>query len=255
MSNNAPIGFFDSGVGGLSVLKESLKILPNENYIYYGDSINAPYGTKTESDIKRLTELGISFLIKKGVKAIVIACNTATSVAANDLRKKYPNIPILGIEPAIKPAVSKNKNGIILVMATPMTLSKGKFVNMLENYTQYNIKKVPCKGLAELIESGQTSGTIIEDYLKNILSPYINEEIDTIVLGCTHYPFVSNCISSIVGDNVNIIDGSYGTVCNLKKQLENYNILNKSNTNGTLEICNSLNNENMIELSKQLLSS
>lgn len=254
MNNNAPIGFFDSGVGGLSVLKESLKILPNENYIYYGDSINAPYGTKTETEIKKLTDLGISFLIEKGAKAIVIACNTATSVAANDLRKKYPNIPILGIEPAVKPAISKSNNGSILIMATPMTLSKGKFVNMLENYTQYNIKKVPCKGLAELIEDGQTSGEIIEEYLKNILSPYINEKIETIVLGCTHYPFVANCISNIVGESVSIIDGSYGTVCNLKKQLEDNRLINKSNVIGKIDIYNSSQNKDMINLSKKLLS-
>lgn len=253
MSNNAPIGFFDSGVGGLSVLRESLKILPNENYIYYGDSINAPYGTKTEEEIKRLTELGISFLIEKGVKAIVIACNTATSVAANDLRKKYTNIPILGIEPAVKPAISKSNDGAILIMATPMTLSKGKFVNMLENYSQYNIKKVPCKGLAELIESGKTSGEVIEQYLKNVLSPYSSEKIDTIVLGCTHYPFVSDCISKIVGDSVSIIDGSYGTVQNLKKQLYNNNIINNSNVKGKIDIYNSSPNKDMINLSKKLL--
>lgn len=253
MNNTAPIGFFDSGVGGLSVLKESLKILPNENYIYYGDSINAPYGTKTEDEIKKLTELGISFLIEKGVKAIVIACNTATSVAANDLRKKYNNIPILGIEPAVKPAISKSNDGSILIMATPMTLSKGKFVNMLENYNRYNIKKVPCKGLAELIESGETSGEVIQKYLGDVLSPFTNEKIDTIVLGCTHYPFVADSISSIVGDKVSIIDGSYGTVCNLKKQLEINSLINESNTIGNIDIYNSSQNKNMINLSKKLL--
>jgi len=132
--NKNPIGFIDSGVGGVSVLKEAVKLLPNENYIYFGDSKNAPYGIKSVKEVQKLTFDACEFLINHNAKALVIACNTATSAAINELRKKYKSIPVIGIEPALKPAVELNRKGKIIVMATPMTLAEKKFNELMLNY-------------------------------------------------------------------------------------------------------------------------
>ena len=129
-----PIGFFDSGVGGLSVLREAVKLMPNEHYVYFGDSKNAPYGVKKVEEIKDLTYKAVEFLIEKGAKAIVVACNTATSAAVASLRVTYPSIPIIGIEPAVKPAVELNRPGAIIIMATPVTLKEKKFKNLIAKY-------------------------------------------------------------------------------------------------------------------------
>lgn len=253
--NNLPIGFFDSGVGGLSVLKEAIKLLPNEDFIYFGDSKNAPYGTKTVDEVKELTFKAVDFLLSKNVKSIVIACNTATSAAIDDLRAFYKNIPIIGIEPALKPAVELDKDGKIIIMATPMTLVEAKFNNLMKSYADTRaIIPLPCAGLVELIESGVVEGTIVNSYLKNKLKPYLDEPISSIVLGCTHYPFIRNELEKILSTDTAIIDGSAGTVKQLKRQLENMNALNSSISKGSLEIINSLNDKNIIELSYKLLN-
>ncbi len=253
--NNLPIGFFDSGVGGLSVLKEAIKLLPNEDFIYFGDSKNAPYGTKTVDEVKELTFKAVDFLLSKNVKSIVIACNTATSAAIDDLRAFYKNIPIIGIEPALKPAVELDKDGKIIIMATPMTLVEAKFNNLMKSYADTRaIIPLPCAGLVELVESGVVEGTIVNSYLKNKLKPYLDEPISSIVLGCTHYPFIRNELEKILSTDTAIIDGSAGTVKQLKRQLENMNALNSSISKGSLEIINSLNDKNIIELSYKLLN-
>lgn len=253
--NNLPIGFFDSGVGGLSVLKEAIKLLPNEDFIYFGDSKNAPYGTKTVDEVKELTFKAVDFLLSKNVKSIVIACNTATSAAIDDLRAFYKNIPIIGIEPALKPAVELDKDGKIIIMATPMTLAEAKFNNLMKSYADTRaIIPLPCAGLVELIESGVVEGNNVNSYLKNKLKPYLNEPISSIVLGCTHYPFIRNDLEKILSTDTAIIDGSAGTVKQLKRQLENMNALNSSISKGSLEIINSLNDKNIIELSYKLLN-
>lgn len=254
MKKDAPIGFFDSGVGGISVLKKTLEVLPNENYIYFGDSANAPYGTKSEKEIIDLSINAVNFLLEKNVKAIVIACNTATSVAANILREKYPDTPILGIEPAVNPALKKQKNGFTLVMATPVTLSKGKFIEKLKKYeNNYKIKSIPCPGLAEIVESGNIKGPIIEEYLQDILKDVVNIEIDNIVLGCTHYPFIKESLLKLLNTNVEIIDGSLGTAVNLKQKLEHMNLQTDRKQLGKVEIFNSSKNEKMYKLSHELL--
>jgi glutamate racemase len=253
--NKKPIGFFDSGVGGISVLKETIKLLPHEDYIYFGDSKNAPYGTKTTSEVKKLTFEAVNFLLSKDIKAIVIACNTATSAAIDDLRNFYKNIPIIGIEPALKPAVELKKNGKIIIMATPMTLSEKKFNNLMNSYKNDNdIEPLPCAGLAELIEQGVLEGDEINLYLKNKLQPYLNSNISSVVLGCTHYPFIKKELSKILNKDIKIIDGSLGTAKQLKRQLLKENILNPQLSLGKVEILNSLNDDNIIELSYKLLN-
>lgn len=252
---NNPIGFFDSGVGGISVLKQALKILPNENYIYYGDSGNAPYGIKTVEEVKKLSFKATDFLLSKGAKAIVVACNTATSAAIEDLRKAYNDIPVIGIEPALKPAIELNNSGSIITMATPMTLSEKKFNNLMNKYENNSpIESLPCPGLVELIESGIIEGEEINCYLEEKFKNYLNNKIAAVVLGCTHYPFIKEEIKKIVGNEVKVIDGGYGTAKQLERKLELNNLLNKNGLQGKVEIYNSSKNIEIKNLCYKLLS-
>lgn len=253
--NKKPIGFFDSGVGGISVLKEAVKLLPNENYLYFGDSKNAPYGVKSVEEVKKLTFDAVDFLISRGVKAVVIACNTATSAAIEDLRSSYIGIPIIGIEPALKPAVENNRPGKILIMATPMTLSETKFNNLMHDYKdKAEIVPLPCAGLVELIEKGNIEGAQVSNYLKQKLNPFLSGEINSVVLGCTHYPFIKKELSKLLKENAEIIDGSCGTVKHLKRQLEKINALNNELKPGRIEIVNSLEDDSITEFSYYLLN-
>ena len=251
-----PIGFFDSGVGGLSVLREAVKLLPGENFIYFGDSKNAPYGTKDVDEVKALTFNAVDFLIKKNIKALVVACNTATSAAIIDLREKYSRImPIIGIEPALKPAVEYKRKGKIIIMATPMTLSETKFSRLMNNYkSEAQIEPLPCPGLVELIETGVIEGDELDKYLREKISPFKNDGIAAVVLGCTHYPFIKKVLSEVLTKEVPIIDGSKGTAKQLKRQLNQYNIINKRRKGGSIEINNSLDNDKIINLSYKLLN-
>lgn len=248
-----PIGFFDSGVGGLSVLKEAIKLMPNENYIYFGDSKNAPYGVKNVDDVKELTYNAFNLLREKGAKAVVVACNTATSAVA-DLRKDYKDIPIVGIEPALKPAVELNRDGAIVIMATPMTLREKKFGNLMNKYNGgKEIIPMPCAGLVEFIESGDLDGDDLKDYLKDKFSEFKGQKIGSVVLGCTHYPFVRKAIQETIGNNIPVIDGGLGTCKELRRRLANQNLINDSTKKGNIEIYNSLKDQRMIDISKALL--
>ena len=232
-----PIGFFDSGVGGLSVLKEAIKLMPNENYIYFGDSKNAPYGVKNVDDVKELTYNAFNLLREKGAKAVVVACNTATSAAVADLRKDYKDIPIVGIEPALKPAVELNRDGAIVIMATPMTLREKKFGNLMNKYNGgKEIIPMPCAGLVEFIESGDLDGDDLKDYLKDKFSEFKGQKIGSVVLGCTHYPFVRKAIQETIGNNIPVIDGGLGTCKELRRRLANQNLINNSTKKGNIEI-------------------
>ena len=252
--SNSPIGFLDSGLGGLTVLKEALKIMPNEDYIYYGDSKNAPYGTKSVEDIKILTFKAVEFLLEKDVKGIVVACNTATSAAVAELRIKYPKLPLVGIEPAIKPAVENNHGGAIIMMATPMTVKQKKFNILLDKYRdRAKIIPVPCDGLMEFVESGVLEGKELNSYLQDKLGEYKSQSIDSIVLGCTHYPFVKEEIKKVIGENIDLIDGGYGTVREIQRRLSEQDLLNKSQDKGSVTIYNSSNDEALIKLSRELI--
>jgi len=234
-----PIGFFDSGVGGISVLREAVKLMPNENFIYFGDSLNAPYGTKSVTDVQDLAVKNAEMLIGMGVKAIVIACNTATSVSADILRLKYPHIPVIGVEPALKPALLHKENPKVLVMATEVTLREKKFKALLEKYSDLGeVFPLPCPGLMEWVEQGVLEGEAVEEFLENILLPYKNK-VDAVVLGCTHYPFLKDVINKIVGENVVIFDGGAGTAKELKRRLAELDMENKGNEKGTVEFLNS----------------
>jgi glutamate racemase len=253
--NNNPIGVFDSGVGGISVLKQAIKVLPHEDFIYYGDSKNAPYGTRTVEEVRKLSYEASEYLRKFNVKALVVACNTATSAAIEYLRDIYKDIPVLGIEPALKPAVERSEFGKILVMATPMTLAEHKFKELMSHYgKERDIESLPCKGLVEFVEAGELKGDRVEQYLRQKIDKYNLSEVAAIVLGCTHYPFIKDTLRKIVGDEIFIVDGSLGTSNYLKKQLEDKNILNDNNTKGIVKIYNSQDDERLIDFSYWLLN-
>ena len=249
------IGFFDSGIGGISVLREAVALMPKENYIYIGDSMNAPYGTKTPEEVRNLSFNVIDKLISMGVKAVVVACNTATSVAIDELREKYEEqLPIIGIEPALKPAVENYGDGVVVIMATPMTLSENKFSKLRERYSEASeIIPMPCDGLVEIIESGITSGQLVEEYLHNKFKDIDKKKVSAVVLGCTHYPFIKNALINVINEDIAVIDGSLGTVKQLKRILEQRDLLNTSNEKGTVTILNSKDEDRLIKLSYDLL--
>lgn len=191
------IGIFDSGIGGLSVFREILKILPEQRYIYYSDNANCPYGEKSEDFIIERARFITSFLISKGADIIVIACNTATAAAISILRKEFP-INFIGMEPAVKPAAKCTKTGVVGVLATSGTLKAEKYRDTRERFA-YDIRIVEHvgNGFVELVECGKTSGTETEAIVEKSLRPLLEEGADTIVLGCTHYPFLSGAISNV----------------------------------------------------------
>lgn len=254
MHNNEPIAVIDSGVGGISVLSHLKRLMPNENFLYFGDSKNAPYGTKSREEILRITRENVDFLVKRGVKAVVIACNTATSAAARILREEIPWLPIIGIEPALKPATLMFVNPRIIVMATPLTLKEEKFLALCEKFGgDSEIIPLPCGGLVEIIESGETDGPRINLYLESIFAPYKNEKIDALVLGCTHYPHIINAIRKHIPKETVILDGGEGTARETFRRLFIADLLNGSESAGEIEIINSSGDKKMIDLSWRLL--
>jgi glutamate racemase len=226
--NNKPIGIFDSGIGGTSIWKEVVKLLPNENTIYLADSKNAPYGEKSSEEIIALSVKNTDYLISKGCKLIIIACNTATTNAIDYLRKYY-TIPIIGIEPAIKPAAVLSKTGAIGILATKGTLSSKLFERTTKEYTK-NITTIEQdgEGLVPLIEEGKLNSPEINHLLSTYLKPMLKFNIDHLVLGCTHYPYLIPQIKKIIGENVTIIDSGEAVAKQTKAILEKNNLLSTS---------------------------
>lgn len=251
-----PIGVFDSGVGGVSVLRELVRLMPRENYIYYGDSRNAPYGGKTLEEVRRLTEEKVLYLLEQDVKAVVIACNTATSADVSILRQHYPDIPIIGIEPALKPAVLSASGPKVLVMATPMTIREEKFRCLLEQYQeQAKIYPLACPGIVEFVEQGELHGERLHGLLEPLLSPYCDMGIDAVVLGCTHYPFVREAIAEILPGEVRFYDGGPGVARETRRRLGDIGMLRKAQNQGQVVFENSLEDAERLELCRQLLNS
>lgn len=247
-----PIGVLDSGVGGISVLRELVRLMPGEDFVYYGDSANAPYGTKSHSQISFLAGESARKLTDIGVKAIVVACNTATSVCIDELRNRYSDMPVVGIEPALKPAVNCCDNPCVLVMATPLTLSETKFQKLCESFSDRGeIISLPCPGLMELIEQGEYTGKRMDEYLTRLFAPINTSRVTSVVLGCTHYPFAADSIRKML-PHAKIFDGGAGTARQTKRCLEKQNLL-KRTAGGSVVFLNSANDEAEIELCRNML--
>ena len=245
------IAVFDSGVGGISVLRELLRLMPNERYLYFGDSANAPYGTRPTEEVRALTLAAAEKLMARGCKALVVACNTATAAAIRELREIYPEKIIIGIEPALKVAADHFPGGEVGVMATPVTLREEKFDVLLHRFTDAcTVHKIPAPGLVELIERGMAESEETEALLAPLLAPYQNK-LCAVVLGCTHYPFAAPVIQKLLGDKTALLDGGPGTARQTRRRLEAEGLLGDGE--GELLIENSAGSEEMIALCKKLL--
>ncbi len=252
---NLPVGFMDSGLGGLSVLIEAVKEMPAEDFLYYGDSANAPYGTRPQEEIKRLTYRVVNILMEKGIKGLAVACNTATSAAVRSLREDFPDLPIVGIEPAIKPAVESNRGGRIIVLATPMTIAQEKYRNLVQRFKgDTDLVSVPCPGLMEFVEEGDLDGPDLDSYFDEHLKKYLISGTETIVLGCTHYSFIRGHLREYLkNDLIEIIDGNQGTARELKRRLSEKGLLKEGNTKGKIIMENSSSRPEMRERGRTLL--
>ena len=248
--NNNSIGFFDSGIGGITIWESVNRLLPNENTIYLADSKNSPYGKKTNDELTNISKENVEFLINKKCKLIVVACNTATTNSINFLRKSY-NLPFIGIEPAIKPAALNTKTGKIGVLATKGTLGSSLF-EKTSNIHGQNVEIIEQHGLGlvELIEKGIYSGSKIDSLLKEYLNPMLENNIDKLVLGCTHYPLIKKSIKKIINESINIIECSEAVALQTERVLIKSNLINSGTekskklfyTNGDKNVLNSLLN-------------
>ena len=224
--SSSPIGFFDSGIGGLTVWRKVKELLPYENTLYLSDSKNCPYGYKSVSEINKICQKNVQFLLNKKCKLIVVACNTATTNSISNLRKKF-KVPIIGIEPAIKPAAIKSKAKIIGILATKGTLNSDLFFETSsDNLKKIKLVRNDCHGLVELIEKRQSNEKDLNELLKKYLDPMVNEGIDQLVLGCTHYLIIKKNIQRILNKKIDVIDCTESVAIQTKKVLQTKNLLN-----------------------------
>ncbi len=231
--SHSPLGVFDSGVGGLSVLREIRTLLPAENLLYVADSGFAPYGPKPAAFVQERSLRISRFLIEQGAKAIVIACNTATAAAAPLLRSTF-SLPIVAMEPAVKPAVASTKSGVIGVLATAGTLGSAQFNNLVGRFgTQVKIVVQACPGWVEAVEAGKLDGDETRTLVASFTSPLLAAGADTLVLGCTHYPFLRSLISEVVGADVTLIDSGQAVARQVQRVLTENGTLNQSNHAGS----------------------
>lgn len=244
------VGVFDSGVGGVSVLQHLVRELPGEDFSYFGDSAHAPYGERTLEDVQRLSRSIVDAMVAKGAKAIVIACNTATSAYAEIVRAAHPGLPIVGMEPALKPAHFARHGGKVLALATEATLRLEKFERLMGLYGD-DVITVVGHGLVELVESGMAHSPEARTRLETLLAPYRQTQIDAIVLGCTHYPFLRESIQALF-PQAGIFDGLYGTAMRLKSLLDQ-NGLRSGDISGSVEYQSSAGG-GAVALMKRLMS-
>jgi glutamate racemase len=219
--NIHPIGVFDSGVGGLSVLRAMREQMPNESVIYFGDQGHVPYGPRSMEEIQKFSEGITRFLLEKNAKLIVVACNTASAAALKYLRGQFPDIPFVGMEPAVKPAAELTKTGKVGVLATPATFQGALYASVVERFgAGVGLFQHACPGLVNQIEKGDLDSQTTRAILEDALYPMLESNIDTIVLGCTHYPFVIPLIQNIAGENVRVIDPAPAVARQVNRLLE-----------------------------------
>ena len=252
MDKHSYIAVFDSGVGGVSVLRELRALLPRERFYYFGDSANAPYGRKTTEEVRALTlAAGKKLLEDLGCKALVVACNTATAAAITDLRERYPDRIIVGIEPALKLACDRHPGGTIGIMATDVTLREQKLAALMERVKRdCTVLRVQAPGVVELVEAGKCDTPEAVALMETLLGPYA-AQLDALVLGCTHYPFMKKAMAQVLGDGVELLDGGEGTARETKRRLAEAGLLNDGE--GELFVENSSGNPEKIRLTLALL--
>jgi len=252
MDRSAPIAVFDSGVGGVSVLKELMALMPNEQYYYFGDSANAPYGLKSTEQVRDLTLAAAEKLFGLGAKALVVACNTATAAAIEDLRRAYPDRIVIGIEPALKLARDRHPGGTIGIMATDVTLREQKLAALMERVKRdCTVLRVHAPGVVELVEAGKCNSGEAVALMEQLLGPYVGK-IDALVLGCTHYPFMKKAMRKVLGDGVELLDGGEGTARETRRRLAEAGLLNDGP--GELIVENSSGDAEKIALTHRLLT-
>lgn len=253
MEKSDYIAVFDSGVGGISVLRHLRQALPQERFFYYGDSANAPYGSRPPEEVRKLTLAAVKRIREEApIKALVVACNTATATAIETLRETYPELIVVGIEPALKVAADHFPGGRIGVMATEVTLREEKFDHLLHRFQENcTIVKIPAPGLVPLIEQGKVNSPETVSLLHSILDPY-RGKLDALVLGCTHFPFASTAISEVLGKDVTLLEGGGGTARETQRRLKEADLLYGGT--GEVIIQNSSPNPDMIRLSYERLN-
>ena len=251
MASTAPIGFFDSGVGGLSVWRRVVELLPGEDTLYFADSANVPYGTKPKEELIRLSEHNTRMLLNAGCKMVVVACNTATSHAIVHLRATFPNVPFVGIEPAVKPAAQHSDSQVIGVLATKGTLTSDVFQTRSREFAEENhvqiIEQVG-RGLVELVEAGKAESPEAENLLSDLLHPMLRAGADYLVLGCTHYPFLIPTIDKLTGGKLTILDATRPVARRVKQVLEELNALNPRTTGGMHRFLTNVDPEVMVRM-------
>ena len=226
VSHESPIGVFDSGVGGLSVWREIVRQLPAEDTLYFADQAHIPYGQRPLDEVRRLTENITRFLLAQGAKIIVVACNTASGAALHALRETFPDVPFVGMEPAVKPAVEHTRTGIVGVIATPATFEGDLFAGLVARFgSGVDLHTQACPGLVEAVETGALDTPETEALLRHYLTPMLDAGIDQLVLGCTHYPFLSPVIQRIAGPEVTLIDPAPAVARQVERVLARRNLL------------------------------
>lgn len=254
MSNSSPIGFFDSGVGGTSVWKEVVHLLPHENTIYLADSAHAPYGCKSPKEITQLCVKNTELLLSKGCKLIAVPCNTATTNSIDYLRNHY-DIPFIGIEPAIKPAALKSNTGKIGILATKGTLSSKLFNETQRTFTKdVNTIEIVGTGIVELVEAGKKDSDEMRDLLVPIIEPFMISGIDYLVLGCSHYPYIKNVLEQLLPSRVKIIDSGAAVARQTQHVLNEMNLLNEQQELGTHELYSNATTAVLDELTSDILN-
>ena len=231
-----PVGVFDSGVGGLSVLRAIREQMPEETVLYFGDQGHVPYGLRSIEQIQLFSEAITRFLLAKGAKIIVVACNTASAAALRYLREKFPDVPFVGMEPAVKPAAEHTQTGRVGVLATPATFQGALYASVVERFANgVELLQDTCPGLVQQIEQGNLDGDKTRKILEDALLPMLEKNIDTVVLGCTHYPFVIPLIQQIVGDRVRVIDPAPAVAKQVRRVLEAKGLKRESKLQGDLK--------------------
>jgi len=251
--NNQPIGILDSGVGGLSIWREIVSILPYESTVYIADSTNCPYGTKSSREIYFLAKRLVNFLVQKKVKLVVIACNTITVCCLDKLRKDFKNLPIVGTVPAIKTAVEHSRNRKIGILSTPVTSESKYQKDLIERFAKDCVViNLGIDKLVAFVERGETEGEKVKEVIKEELKQFVEHNVDTIAIGCSHFPFLQKTIGEVMGENVEILDPGKAIARQVKRVLENNNYLSSSN-NPSYVFYTTGNTEEFTQVSKRLL--